>query len=270
MSGRRRHPFLVHDGPTAFVHRGGSEEAPENTLEAFAAAVALGYRYLETDAHLSRDGILVAWHDERLDRLTDLRGRIAERTIAEIEAADAGYWFSADRGRTYPFRDRGVRIPRLAEVLERWPEARVNIDPKSDAAVAPLGALLGRLAAWDRVCIGSFSDRRLRRIRKLKGADACTSMGPAAVAAARLTSLTGRMPRLGADCIQVPLNRGPVPLVTPSFLRTAQRAGLPVHVWTINDEQTMNAVLDLGVDGIMTDRPRLLRAVFETRGLRIG
>jgi glycerophosphoryl diester phosphodiesterase len=261
------HPFLDQPGPLAIAHRGGAEEAPENTLEAFGAAVVLGYRYLETDAHVSRDGVVVAFHDSRLDDRTDRTGTIAALSMAEIAEADAGYVFSPDGGRSHPFRARGVRIPRLEELLLRWPEARVNIDPKADACVEPLVAMIDRLGAWDRVGIGSFSDRRLRRIRALSRGRACTSMGPRAVAVARAAALCGSVPRQGADCIQVPLRRGPIPIVTDGFVQAAHRAGLPVHVWTVNAEPSMHELLDLGVDGIMTDRPRLLRDVFVARGL---
>jgi glycerophosphoryl diester phosphodiesterase len=171
------HPFLDSPGPVGIAHRGGAGEAPENTLEAFAAAVALGYGYLETDAHVSRDGVVVAFHDPRLDDRTDRTGAIAALSIAEIEAADAGHVFSPDAGRSFPFRGRGVRIPRLEELLLRWPEARVSIDPKADACAEPLVAGIDRLDAWDRVGIGSFSDRRLRRVRALSRGRACTSMG---------------------------------------------------------------------------------------------
>jgi glycerophosphoryl diester phosphodiesterase len=252
------HPFLDHPGPVAIAHRGGAGEAPENTLAAFEIAVALGYRYLETDAHLTRDRILVAFHDDRIDRVTDRAGAIAEMDIAEVEAADAGYTFSPDRGRSFPFRGQGITVPRLEDLLVRWPEARVNIDPKADACVAPLAALLDRLNAWDRVCIGSFSDRRLRQIRELGRGRACTSMGPHAVAVSRAAATFGLIPRLGADCLQVPTHRGPVAIVTERFVAAAHRAHLPVHVWTINDEPTINRLLDLGVDGIISDRLRLL------------
>jgi len=252
------HAYLDHPGPVAFAHRGGAGEAPENTLAAFEIAVALGYRYLETDAHLTRDGILVAFHDDRLDRVTDRAGAIAELVIAEVEAADAGYTFSVDGGRSFPFRGQGIRVPRLEDLLVRWPEARFNIDPKADACVVPLAALLDRLKAWDRVCIGSFSDRRLRRIRELGRGRACTSMGPQAVALALAVSNFRLIPRLGADCVQVPTHRGPVRIVTERFVAAAHRAHLPVHVWTINDEPTMDRLLELGVDGIMSDRLRLL------------
>src|SRR6266851_8336765 len=137
-----RHPFLKHPNPIAFAHRGGAGEAPENTFPAFEAAVALGYRYLETDAHVTRDEVLVAFHDPHLDRMTDRVGAIADLAIDEVEAADAGYAFSADGGRSFPFRGQGVQVPRLEQLLARWPEARINIDPKSDRCVGPLAALL--------------------------------------------------------------------------------------------------------------------------------
>jgi glycerophosphoryl diester phosphodiesterase len=264
------HRFLDRTAPIAFAHRGGAGEAPENTLAAFALAVELGYRYLETDAHLTRDGVLVAFHDPRLDRVTDRIGAIAELDIADVEAADAGHAFSTDGGRSFPFRGRGVRVPRVEELLVCWPEAQVNIDPKSDACVDPLVELIDRLRAWDRVCIGSFSDRRLRRVRELSRGRACTSMGPHAVALARAASCVGLMPRQGADCVQVPIRKGRVEIVTARFVRAAHRAGLPVHVWTVSDETLINELLDLGVDGIMTDRLRLLRGVFGDRGLALG
>ena len=269
MHPRSLHAFLDGPTPVAIAHRGGAEEAPENTIEAFGAAVALGYRYLETDAHVTRDGVVVAFHDSRLDDATDRTGAIAGLSIAEVEAADAGFVFSPDGGRSFPFRGRGLRVPRLEELLHRWPEARVNIDPKADACVEPLVALVDRLSAWDRVNVGAFSDRRLRRVRALSHGRACTSMGPRAVAVARIAALCGRMPRQGAECIQVPLRSGWIPIVTGGFVRAAHRARLHVHVWTVNDPSTMHELLDLGVDGIMTDRPRVLRDVFAERGLTL-
>ena len=218
------HPFLEHDGPIAFAHRGGAEEAPENTMPAFAAAVALGYRYLETDVHVTRDGVVVAFHDDRLDRVTDRTGAIADLDLADVARADAGYVFSPDGGATHPFRGRGITVPRLDELLETWPEIRVNIDPKADGSVPALVELLDRLGAWERVCIGSFSDARLRRIRALSGRRACTSMGPRAVGAARVASMAGRMPRLGADCIQIPRRHGRVTLVDAPLPRPPRTA----------------------------------------------
>jgi glycerophosphoryl diester phosphodiesterase len=267
LSRRDRHPFLDRPPPIAIAHRGGAREGPENTLEAFGAAAKLGYLYLETDAHVTRDGVVVACHDAALDRVTDLTGAIAQLSVAEVEAADAGYRFSTDGGGTFPFRGHEVCVPRFDELLRRWPQARFIVDPKDDASVAPLAAVIESAGAWDRVCLGSFSDRRLRRIRKLAGGRACTSMGPVATLVSCVTAaLFGRMPRLGADCVQVPIRMGPIRIVTPRWVRAAHRAGLPVHVWTIDDVPTMHRLLDLGVDGIMTDRPSVLLEVLAARG----
>jgi glycerophosphoryl diester phosphodiesterase len=258
------HPFLDAQPPLVIAHRGAAGDAPENTIEAFAAAVELGCRYLETDAHVTRDGVVVAFHDDRLDRVTDRAGAIEDLTIDDVERADAGHGFTPDGGTTHPFRGRGVRVPRLETILTRWPDARVNIDPKADGCVEPLVALIERLQAWDRVCIGSFSDARLARIRRLSRERACTSMGPRAVAAAKLAAeATGRMPRLGADCLQVPPRQGRIPLVTRRLVQAAHRAGLPVHVWTIDEPEAMRRLLDLEVDGIMTNRPRVLRDLLQ-------
>ena len=261
----RVHPFLDHPLPLAIAHRGGAGEAPENTLPAFASAVALGYHHVETDVHLTHDGELVAFHDALLDRVTDGTGAIAALDLADVQSADAGHTFSPDGGQTFPFRGRGVQIPRLEDLLTAWPELYVNIDPKSDLCVEPLAALLDRLDAWHRVCVGSFSDARLRRMRALGLHRACTSMGPRAVVIARATAAAGLMPRQGADCVQVPIRRGRVVIVTQRFVAAAHRAGLQVHVWTIDDEPTMERLLELGVDGLMSDRLRLLRAVLMRR-----
>ncbi len=259
--------FLDWPHPIAFAHRGGAGDHPENTLPAFAAAVALGYRYVETDVHLTADGVVMAFHDAVLDRVTDRAGPIALLTAAEVEAADAGYAFTADGGRSFPHRGRGVCVPRLDALLDAWPHVRVNIDPKSDAVVAPLVEVLRRHGAFDRVCVGSFSDARIARVRRLSGGRICTSMGPRATAIAWGSCRSGWLPRLGADCLQIPLAARGVRLVTPALLRAAHRSGLPVHVWTIDDEREMERLLDMGVDGIMTDRIAVLREVMRRRGM---
>jgi glycerophosphoryl diester phosphodiesterase len=261
----RLHPYLDTPLPLAFAHRGGASDQPENTLGAFRHAVSLGYRCLETDAHVTRDGHVVAFHDDVLDRVTDRHGAISDLPVDEVRAADAGWSFSPDAGRTFPQRGRGAQVPLLAEILESWPEVRVNIDAKSDAVVVPLAGLLRTMGALDRVCVGSFSDARLRRVRRLLGDAVCTSMGPQAVTAARIAAWAGRMPRLGADCVQVPPGHGRLTIVDPSFVRAAHRAGLQVHVWTIDEAAEMEHLLDIGVDGLMTDRPEVLREVLVGR-----
>lgn len=225
---------------------------------------------METDVHISRDGVVFAFHDRALDRVTNRRGRIGALPAALIEQADAGYSFSPDAGETHPFRGQGVQVPRLEEILTRWPHVRVNIDPKTDACVGPLVALLARLDAFDRVCIGSFSDQRIARVRRLSRGRACTSMGPRAVTVARLASARRLMPRQGAYCLQVPVRWCGIPVVDRQFLRAAHAAGLQVHVWTIDEEAEMHRLLDLGVDGLMSDRPRLLKSVLESRGAWTG
>jgi glycerophosphoryl diester phosphodiesterase len=250
----------------AFAHRGGSGEAPENTLPAFEAAVAMGYRYLETDVQVTSDGVLVVFHDSSLERLTNRVGRVVELSLDEVREADAGYAFTPDGGLTYPYRGTGIVIPTLEELLSRWDDVYLNIDAKADDTVAPLVALVKRMDAFNRVCIGSFSDRRVARIRALADGRICSSMGQVATVMAYAASRTGRMPRFHADCLQVP-PRWSRFRIDRRFVNAAHHAGLPVHLWTVDDEAEMESLLDIGVDGIMTDRPRILKRVLEARGL---
>ncbi len=245
-------PFLDWPGPLPFAHRGGASEAPENTMPAFEHAVRLGYRYLETDVHVTADGVLVAFHDDRLDRVTDRTGRIADLPWSEVGAAQV---------------DGREPIPLLADLLGAWPDVRVNIDPKHDGAVEPLAEVLTRTGAIDRVCVGAFSDRRIERVRTLVGPTLCASMGPRQVArlVATARGLRGGG-RLTAPCAQVPTRQGPVPLVTERFVAAAHRRGIQVHVWTIDDRAEMARLLDLGVDGLMTDRPQVLKDLLLERG----
>jgi glycerophosphoryl diester phosphodiesterase len=252
-----RFPFLDWPGPLAFAHQGAHADGQtgENTMASFEAAVALGYRYLETDAHATADGVLVAFHDDHLDDLTDRPGAIGDLPWSEVRAARV-------RGRH--------EIPLLEDLLTAWPDVRVNIDPKHDAAVDPLVDLIQRTGTIDRVCVGAFSDTRLARIRAALGERICTSMGPRQVR--RLFAAARGVPagRFSAACVQVPVRHGPVPLVTRRFVATAHRRDLQVHVWTINDADEMHRLLDLGVDGIMTDRPEVLKAVLEERDAWVG
>jgi len=235
-------------------------------MEAFEAAVALGVRNLETDVHVTCDGQLVAFHNPKLDGVTDRKGKIKDLTLAEVEAADAGYGYTRDRGCTYPFRGRGLRIPRFEQLLARWPDAYLSVEPKDDDCVHALSAVIDEHGAWDRIGIGSFSDRRLDLVRSLSRGRACTSIGLRANLVAQLRALTGRgVPRQGADFLQVSRRLGPFPAARAGFVRAAHRAGLPVHVWTVNREATMHKLLDVGVDGIITDRPRILRDVIASR-----
>jgi glycerophosphoryl diester phosphodiesterase len=224
-------------------------------MAAFGRAVELGYRFLETDVHATLDGELVAFHDATLDRVTDRSGVVARLPWREVRVARIG----------------GVEpIPLLREVLEAWPHLRVNIDPKADGSADPLVDLVRRAGVIDRICIGSFSDRRLRRIRAALGPRLCTSMGPQEVARLRMAA-SGLLPRAAvtrqAACVQIPVRRGRVLLAEPRLLATAHALALPVHVWTVNDRDEMRRLLDLGVDGLVTDELVELRNVLQERGL---
>ncbi len=245
------HPFLSARTPIAFAHRGGTRIAPENTLAAFRAAHDLGYTYMETDVHATRDGILVAFHDPDLARTCGVSARISDldwRDLATVRVTGGG------------------SIPRFEELLEVFPTVHWNVDCKSDGALAPLEALLDTSRPFDRVLIGSFSDARLDRLRRRFGSDLCTSMGPRDVAALRLGRRVLKRGGTGAHAVQIPMRQGPVRVLTSRVVEVAHDHGLHVHVWTIDDPDTMHSLLDMGVNGIMTDDPATLREVLVQRG----
>ncbi|MFI9045642.1 glycerophosphodiester phosphodiesterase family protein [Streptomyces sp. NPDC053427] len=258
---RIRHAYLDHPAPLAFAHRGGAADGLENTAAAFRHAVDLGYRYLETDVHATSDGALVAFHDATLDRVTDTRGTIERLPWRAVRRARVG-------GRE--------PLPLFEELLEEFPGARWNVDLKAEAALAPLLDLLRRTDSWDRVCVGSFSEARVARAQRLAGPRLATSLGTRGVAGLRMRSygrgalpldrLLGMAVRRDAVCVQVPERQSGIPVVDPLFLRAAHALGMQVHVWTINDANRMTALLDLGVDGIMTDHTDTLRRVLTERG----
>ncbi len=225
-------------------------------MAAFGAAVALGYRYVETDVHATADGVVVAVHDATLDRVTDATGRIADLPWSRVRQARIGG--------TEP-------VPTLAEVLATWPDLRVNLDLKSPGAVAPTVAVIEAARAWDRVCVASFSDRRRAGALARLTAPVATSAGTGTVVrflaavAARSRGGVARALR-GVHCLQVPERSGAVRVVTPRTLAAAHAHGVQVHVWTVNDPGDMERLLDLGVDGLVTDRADLLRDVLTARG----
>lgn len=237
----------------AFAHRGGSWPGiGENSLAAFARAVQAGFRHLETDVHVTADGVLVAFHDESLDRVTDGHGPIADHTAAELaELRIAG---------TEP-------IPLLAALLEALPGAFFNIDLKAPGAVGPLADLLRRTGATQRVCVSSFSLARIAAFRRL-APEVATGLSRLAVVLLWL-GIPGVTRLLRGQAAQVPHRvwGDRLALVTRRFVRTAHRNGIRVHVWTINDAPTMDSLIELGVDGIVTDQPEVLRTVLEQRGL---
>lgn len=246
-------PFLDWPHPIPMAHRGGAAEVGgENTLAAFRRAEALGYRYLETDGRVTADGVLLAFHDESLDRVTDLTGRLEDRPWSEVRHAKVG--------------SDGDPIATMEELLDAFPGCRFNIDPKMDAAVAPLVDALRRTNAWDRVNVAAFSDRRLLQLRRMAGRPVCTSMGPAAIARLRVCGFGVPVGPFSAACVQVPLTWKGRVLVDAKFVRGAARRGIPVHVWTVDEPVEIHRLLDLGVGGIFTDRPSVLKRVLEERG----
>jgi glycerophosphoryl diester phosphodiesterase len=249
-----RYAFLDGPTPVAMAHRGGAIEHLENTLPAFQACVALGYRYLETDVQVTADGELVVFHDPTLDRVTDHTGRVDSLPWREMRTARIG-------GRE--------PILRLEDLLGAWPDVRFNLDVKAAGVLAPLVRTVRRLKVEDRICLASFSDARIAAARRLFGPDVCTSLGPRGVAALRLSSYSPRaagLVRIQAGCAQVPLALGGRPLVDERFIAAAHARSLQVHVWTVDTEEEATAMLDLGVDGVMTDRPAMLRELLGKRG----
>ncbi|WP_020659504.1 glycerophosphodiester phosphodiesterase family protein [Amycolatopsis benzoatilytica] len=249
-------PYLADPLPRAFAHRGwhlGELEGLENSLPAFQRAVAEGYRYLETDVHATSDGVVVVHHDATLDRTTDGRGPIAAQSWAQIKDVKVG-------GR--------APLSRLEDLLEELPEAFFNVDVKADSAVVPFVRTLERTGAIGRVAAASFSDSRLARLRRLAGPELLTAMGPRS---AFLLWANGWAPLLGVSRLargwlaQVPVKQGPLKVVDRAFVKSAVRSGFEVHTWTIDDPDQMRTLLDLGVHGIVTDRPDLLREVLRER-----
>ncbi|MCW2816510.1 MAG: Glycerophosphoryl diester phosphodiesterase [Nocardioides sp.] len=235
----------------AVAHRGGAYhpeiEGLENTLEAFRHAAALGYRYLETDVHVTADGVLIAFHDAVLDRVSDQQGPIAGLTHANVRRARIG-------GRE--------QVPTLATLVEELPGSRFNIDLKADGAVRPLADFVAARGLWDDVLVGSFSRDRLTEFRRLTQGRVATSAAPVEVAA----FLTGVRRRADFDAFQVPRRRGRVVVTSARLVRRAHAAGKHVHVWTIDEGEEMRELLDLGVDGLFTDRTDTLKDVLTERG----
>jgi glycerophosphoryl diester phosphodiesterase len=249
-------PGYLDAPPLALAHRGGSGTAGnvgiENSLAAFAHAYGMGYRYLETDVRASSDGVVYAIHDEALDRLTGTPDPVAS---LDAEALDLQRL------------DQREPFARLEALYEAFPDARLNIDVKSDEVVEHACAVVEACAAADRTCLASFSHARLTRIRRRLPA-VSTSASSREVALVKLLplALLRRLGRPPYICLQVPVDRGPIQVVTKSFVRKAHALGLQVHVWTIDDPDQMTRLLDLGVDGIITDRTDLLKDVLVARG----
>lgn len=246
-----RYPFLDHLRPLAVAHRGGSLEAEENTMEAFARAVALGYTHVETDVHATRDGVAVIHHDATLARMTN-----DPRAIADLDWADLA------RVRTHG----GAAIPRVETFLEEFPDLRATFELKCDRVARPLSEVIRRAGALGRVCVGSFAPARTAEIRALLGPGLCWSPAQSGVLALWLAGWGLPLPKPDFAVVQVPPMHKGIPVVTPRLIRAAARRGIDVQVWTVDDGAGMDRLLDMGVGAIMTDRPTVLRDVLIRRG----
>jgi glycerophosphoryl diester phosphodiesterase len=249
---RRQGAFFDHPLPLAFAHRGGAAEATENSWAAFEHAVALGYSYVETDVRATSDGVPVAFHDPRLERLTSSSG--------PLRTTD---WQRLSRLRL----PDGSAVPKLEDLLGTWPELRWNIDVKRPEAAVPVVEAIKRTKAQDRVLLTAFSAWRVARLRAALGpatATGASRWGVAALLIARRAGLSLVWAR--ASAVQVPTSHRGLRMVDAAFVQTCHRAGAQVHVWTVDEPAEMERLLDLGVDGLMTDRPSALRELLTRRG----
>ncbi len=255
------YPFFS-ENVQIFAHRGDSEFFPENTMPAFQSASEMGVDCIETDVHITRDGVCVVWHDDTLERIAGDPASICSRSLAELKKVDAGMIFSTDHGKTFPFRDKGLQIVTLEELLTALPDMRFNIDlkDKSKKLITEFVRIIQKHKAWDRVLGASFYYENLVSLRKLMP-EMATSFAEKEVrrlVALQKTGLLRFAGNLKARAFQVPECHGTMKIVTGGIIKNLHRKNIAVHVWTINDEADMRRLLNMGVDGIFTDNPRLL------------
>ena len=250
--------------PIAIAHRGSRLLWPENTMEAFTGAMDLGYGHLETDLHITLDGVLTCIHDDTVDRTTNGSGDVASFSFEELEGLDAGHNHRGPNG--YEYRGGGIRIPRLEDLVTSFPDASLVVDLKVDGLVGPLARMIEALALHDRLIVGSLSDQRLAEFREATDGRVPVSTGPTLTRIWLLTSRAGRGGGGQAAALQVPTQMRGARIVDRRLVDTAHAHGLQVHVWTVNDRKEMEDLLALGVDGIITDRPDVLKDLLVERG----
>ena len=252
---QRKHSILI------LAHRGERGHAPENTMVAFQRAADLDVDSLETDIHRTADGVIVAFHDDTLERTTNGHGRIQDFTFAQLQELDAGYNWTADHGQTFPYRDKGITIPSLTELFETFADFRINIDIKqeSPSIVADFATLIKKHGREQTVCVGSFDDDNINQFRKLLP-HVPTAAGYSETRRAVILDKLwlGRFFNASANAFQVPEAQGGIRVVTPSFIQMAHRRGMEVHVWTVNETADMERLIEWGVDGLVTDYPARL------------
>ena len=247
-----KHPYLSGQDFICFAHRGGGAEQPENSGKAFLAAQALGYRYIEIDVQATSDGQLIVFHDDTLERTTTGTGIISDLPYTAVREALIGG--------TEP-------ILTLEQALEEFTGIRFNIDIKTEKALQPTLELMRKMKCFERICLASFSDNRLAKVRHALGSDVCTSAGPQSVFALKLASWGLPMAAPPVQCAQVPIAEYGVTIVTSGFIKHCNKHGIAVHVWTIDEEDEMRRLIRLGVNGLITDRPTLLKQVAMEEGV---
>ena len=246
------HPFFEGYNFLGFVHRGGAEEATENTLEAFQFSAEMGFVFMETDVQATKDGKVVVFHDSDLKRMAGVNETISQLQYEDVKKIDL---------------KKGGRIPLLRELLSSFPNLRFNIDIKTENAVERTIEIIKSQKAFERVCLASFLSRRLTRIRKLAGPDCCTSMGQSEIINLLLRSYGIPFKQSVGHCAQVPVSQWGIPIVTKRFIKRTHEENKLVHVWTVDDETEMKNLIDMGIDGIMTDCPSVLLKVLSERNL---
>lgn len=251
--------------PLVFAHRGGGGLFPENTLEAFDYSAKMGVDVLELDVHSTVDGELVAAHDRTVNRTTNGSGQINQLTLAELKKLDAGYHFTPDDGKTFPLRGKGITIPTLQEIFDAFPNQTFNVEPKQaePSITKPLCAMIRARNMTEKVIVGSFRQTAIDEFRA-ECAEVATSATPSEVSEflALYKAGLGETYTPPMQVLQIPERLGSLQIVSKEFVETARKLNLQVHVWTINDTEDMKRLLEMNVDGIMTDYPdRLLKLV---------
>jgi glycerophosphoryl diester phosphodiesterase len=257
--------------PPDLAHRGSSLTAPENTMEAFRVAKEGGAGGLELDVHMTRDGEVVVIHDDTVDRTTDGSGLVRERSLEELRRLDAGYRFTTDGGKTYPFRGRRLAVPTLEEVYRAFPGMPINVEIKEDqpGVEEEVLRIIREAGAQDHTLVASGKHVVIRRFRAIAGEEIRTAASRREIYAFFVLSrlrLEGLL-RPPYEALQVPADHRGITVVTPRFISAAHEQGVRVYVWTINDPREMRRLLDMDVDGVITKHPAALREVLEQRGM---
>ena len=245
------HPFFRDFNFYGFVHRGGDEVETENTLEAFEYSSNLGFIFIETDVQSTKDGHVVIFHDSTLKRMAGINKRVKDLMLDDVKGIEL---------------INGGRIPLLSEALDSFPNLRFNIDIKTEDALENTIKIIKEMKCFSRSCLASFSSSRLNRIRKLAGPEVCTSSGQMDIFKLICKSLGISLKINTADCAQIPIKQWGVPILTERFLRIAKKENKLVHVWTIDNKEEMFKLIDFGVDGIMTDKPSILKQAMTEKG----